>query len=216
MTQQINLIDGGAQGGRDWLNGLVLLAVSATACAAVAAHYGYEYRAWQQLLAIPSAPDEAAADPVANDPLSLQLQLAEAELAGGERLQQAVSLLVDAPRNTAQRLASLVAAMPPSMWLKEVEFVGAQGLRISGAALRSEDLSAYSAKLSATPAFAGLPVHVLAVDHRAAKAAPMAAPQAAAADAEESLGESGVPDSIAYYIFELSSLEAANTGGGAQ
>ena len=221
MTQQINLIDAGQQGGRDWADGLVVIGAAGAAGLVVLAHYAYEYRAWQAVLQAPVPADEAATAPAdaASDPLSMQLQLAEAELAGGDRLQQAVAGLVDAPRDTAARLNNLVSSMPSTMWLKEVEFVGSRGLRISGAALRSEDLSTYSARLSGTPAFAGLPVHALLVDHRPAKADDGAGAAAAADGGPEasqdsvSKDESGVPATVAYYNFELSSLDTREEGG---
>ncbi|TAK76876.1 MAG: hypothetical protein EPO12_15765 [Aquabacterium sp.] len=225
MTQQINLIDATQQGGRDWVDGLAVLGVGGVLAAIVIAHYAYEYRAWQVILRTPAPADEAATEPAeaASDPLAVQLQLAEAELAGGERLQQALSALVDAPRDTAARLQSLVSAMPASMWLREVEFVGSRGLRISGAALRSEDLSQYSARLSGTPAFAGLPVRALAVDHRAAKttadnpATEQAQPDAeseapAQQQVEPTKDADGVPDTVSYYTFELSSVDAGKGG----
>ena len=88
MTQQINLIDAGQQGGRDWVDGLAVLVVGGVLGSAVLAHYAYEYRAWQVILQAPAPAEEAAADPAdaASDPLSMQLQLAEAELAGRGRL----------------------------------------------------------------------------------------------------------------------------------
>lgn len=218
MTQQINLIDATQQGGRDWVDGMVVVGTAGAVGILVLAHYLYEYRAWQAVLQAPAPTEDAAATPpdAASDPLSTQLQLAEAELAGGDRLQQAVSALVDAPRDTAARLTSLVSSMPATMWLKEIEFVGSRGLRISGAALRSEDLSTYSARLSGTPAFAGLPVRALLVEHRAAKEddAPSAAAdeEAAAPQAAMSKDASGVPAGVAYYDFELSSLETREEG----
>lgn len=222
MTQQINLIDAVQQGGGDWVDGLVVVGAASAVGILVLAHYLYEYRAWQAVLLTPAPTEEAATAPAdaASDPLNMQLQLAEAELAGGDRLQQAVAALVDAPRDTAARLSSLVSSMPATMWLKEVEFVGSHGLRISGAALRSEDLSTYSARLSSTPAFAGLPVRALLVDHRAAKeedgpAAAAAADDEATPQASVSRDDSGVPRGIAYYDFELSSLDARE-GGDAQ
>jgi len=79
--------------------------------------------------------------------------------------------LVDLPHDSAPRLRVLIAALPPQAWLKDVEFSGARGVRITGGALDALSVAEFSRRLGLEPAFKGLPVQVFELDAREAETA---------------------------------------------
>jgi hypothetical protein len=178
MIQQINLIDPSLRVVRDWLAGRVIAGTGLALAVVVGAHWACEQTTLTRLLssagaAPPSA--EAAASAAAASPEDIQLRDAQRAIAGSERLMQAVAGLTDLPHDNAQRLRSVIAAMPETLWLQEVEFDGERGLRIAGGATDAAALTAFAQRLGALPAFRGVPLQVFKVDPRAAPARPDAA-----------------------------------------
>lgn len=216
MTQQINLLDRDLHTGRDWCSGRLVLAAAALSVLAVGSHAAWEQWQWHRILASSSGPEAAEAssteesidpltgEPIA-DPLSLAVQQAEARLAATERAQQALGKLVDAPQQTASRLQALIAALPESAWLTEVEFAGSRGMRISGRSLHSDDLARYAARLGNDPAFAGLPLRSLQLAEEAWSREP--GPSAAEADSAAARDTEVAAKPPLLYRFELSSLD---------
>lgn len=182
MIQQINLIDPSLRVVRDWLAGRVIAGTGLALTLVVGAHWGYEQTTLTRLLssaATTTAPDAAAgAAPASAE--DIQLREAQQAIAGSERLMQAVAGLTDLPHDNAQRLRSVIGAMPDTLWLQEVEFDGERGLRIAGGATDAAALTAFAQRLGALPAFRGAPLQVFKVDPRAAPERPDAADAAAA------------------------------------
>jgi Tfp pilus assembly protein PilN len=201
MTQQINLLEPSLRPRRQWCSGRDMLVAGAVLAVAVLGHYVWEQQALARVLAAASAPVPAAVDaPAGVPPDAAQALLLErqARVRRDEALLQTLAGLNDLPRHNAQRLQGLIAVLPQDMWLQEVQFSGARGVRIAGGALNAAALAAYARRLGEQPAFQGLPLHVVAVDPREAQAAEGDAGAAAAP-------RSGMPT---HYAFVLSSVDA--------
>jgi Tfp pilus assembly protein PilN len=201
MTQQINLVEPSLRPQRQWCSGRDMLVAGAALAVAVLGHYVWEQQALARVLAAAAAPVPAVVDaPAGVPPDAAQALLLEhqARVRRDEALLQTLAGLNDLPRQNAQRLQSLIAVLPPDMWLQEVQFSGARGVRIAGGALSAAALTAYTRRLGEQPAFHGLPLHVVAVDPRET--------QAAGGDAGAEAGpRTGLP---AHYGFVLSSVDA--------
>ena len=177
MTQQINLLEPSLRPVRQWGRGRDVLMAGGALTAAVLLHYQFERLALAQVLAAAGpAPGEEAVAPV-----DAEMQERQARLQGDEMLLKTAAGLIDLPRDSAQRLRVLIAALPPRAWLKEVEFSGARGVRIAGGALDALSVAEFSHRLGQAPAFKGLPVQVFTLDARGAEAG-----AGTAADAPES------------------------------
>lgn len=203
MTQQINLLDASLVPPRDWCNGKFVLGLGLALAVGTAGHLAYESRALTHFLAstLSTAQDSEFAVPGAEDAPMAELR---ARADANQNLLQAVGSFAELPRDNAARLRSLIAAMPDSLWLQEVEFSIEKGVRIAGSALDAKSLAGFSDRLGAQPAFRGLPLHLFALqpgeteqlaDARAADGAPAAAP-------------------LRHYGFLLSSIDASRAAGG--
>jgi hypothetical protein len=207
MTQQINLIDATAQAGNDPLSGLNIVVALGVAALVMVGHYSYEQWRWQRVTAAGTAAEEQAqASSTAATQASEQLAQLQTQITADDQLRQAEAALLDPPKDCAARLQALVAAMPASLWLRQVEFAGARNVRIAGSSLRSADVSDYTQALGSKPAFSGLPVHVLTLDRRET-----------VQDVAEGGDGTQQPVKWAAYDFEVSSLDKSSdlTSGGA-
>jgi hypothetical protein len=145
MTQQINLLEPSLRPRRQWCSGRDMLVAGAVLAVAVLGHYVWEQQALARVLAAASAPVPAAVDaPAGVPPDAAQALLLErqARVRRDEALLQTLAGLNDLPRHNAQRLQGLMAVLPQDMWLQEVQFSGARGVRIAGGALNAAALAA--------------------------------------------------------------------------
>lgn len=192
MTQQINLIDESLRQGRDWAHGGVVLSVLASVALVVLTHWGYEQWAWvkatQQVAAAEAAREASGA---AAQQLAAQVAQLQSQLGADDEMRKAAAAMVDPPQNVVPRFEQLIAGLSSTMWLDHVEFAGSRGVQLQVNGLRQADLARYADGLSAAPAFAGLPIDVLAVERRELT-------QTKAADDGETR-----KDILPYYRFEL-------------
>ena len=203
MTQQINLIEPGLIPARDWCNGRVVVAATGALALAIAAHFAFEKQALTQVLAGSVA---APAEGTASDATLTQLQEGEGKLARSETLMRAARGLADLPADNAARLETLISALPDSLWLQEVEFTRERGVRIVGGATDAAALGGFSRRLGSLAAFRGLPLHVYALEPRAAdKGEPLAETEADTARGEARRAP--------LYGFVLSSIDAERSAG---
>lgn len=203
MTQQINLIDASALAGRDPLSALNIAIAIGVSALALVGHYSYEqWRSQRAIAASAAAEQNAQASTAAAGQVSEQLAQLQAQIAADDQLRQAEAALLDPPKDCAPRLQALVAAMPASLWLRQVEFAGARNVRIAGSSLRSADVASYAQTLGGHAAFSGLPVRVLSFERREVT-------QEAAEGADSGLP----PVKWAAYDFEVSSLESGAQAG---
>lgn len=212
MTQQINLLELSLLPKREWCTGRSIVAVVGLLAGAVGAHYLHESAGIKRLLASASpTPGSAGTAAETADPIETQLREGQSRLERGEMLMKAVAGLTDLPRDNAHRLQALIAALPDTVWLQEVEFSGEGGVRIVGGATLSPALAEFSQRLGRTKAFHGLPLHVYALAPRELEvdAMPDAAP------AEDAKAERAPPPPP-LYGFMLSSLDAERVTKGPQ
>jgi hypothetical protein len=209
MTQQINLLESSLRPRRQWLRGRDMLVAGALLAGAVLAHYQFERLALAAAMQAAASNAPLPADVLAADESgeTSGLQQRQARLQRDELLLASVSALSDLPRDSAQRIKSVIATLPAQVWLKEVELRGANGMRIAGGTLDAAGLAEFVRRLGDEPAFQGLPLHLFAVEPRAAEEA-----LAPAAQAVSGVKAGAVP---AHYGFVLSSVDPSSQSTGA-
>lgn len=203
MTQQINLLDRNLVPARDWCDGKFVLGLALVLAVGTAAHVAYETLALKSFLAhaLPDAQDTVVASTDMADASRTELQ---ARVSANENLLQAVGSFAELPRDNAERMRALIAAMPATLWLQEVEFSVERGVRIAGSALDPKALAGFADHLGAQPAFRGLPLHLFAMQ-------PGERDETAVAG-----GTDGAPSATTppHYGFLLSSIDTARVVGG--
>ncbi|MES2091302.1 MAG: hypothetical protein V4532_15175 [Pseudomonadota bacterium] len=203
MRAQINLVDLSLLPAVQHLSTKRVLLVVVVALATLTAHYSYERFQLNKTLAI-SASKDAGVDPLAASlNIDADLDRLQKQLMRDELLRDGLSKLTDLPVDNAQMLADVIAALPDSLWLKELEFFGKHGIRIRGGATDPAMLTEFSAKLAKVPALAGLPVQVVKLTPEIA------------ASAEKAPTEDGSTPTITlaptYFDFELATLQSQGT-----
>ncbi len=163
MRSQINLVDPGLLPEVQHLSGKRVLLVVSCALALLTAHYSYERVQLSKTMAL-STKNDASVDPLLTGATtSSDLALLQTQLMRDELLREGLSKLTDLPVGNADMLASVIDALPDSLWLKELEFVGKRGVRIRGGTTNPAGLTEFSAKLSKVAALGGLPVQVVSL-----------------------------------------------------
>ncbi len=167
--QQLNLLDPSLLPPLRLLSGARCLVLAAVAVAAVGSHWGFEQSRLTQALRAAGVPVAAQADAAAataagasaaNDG-SLALQ---AKLSRSEALRALLDHGDSLPPDSAALLRSVIAALPDSAWLTEVDISGARGLRIAGGMVEPGALAAYAQRLAAVAPLRGVPIETLRVD----------------------------------------------------
>ena len=166
MKQQINLIDSTLLPKVEHLPARAVAMFTAVAMAALGAHYGYERFLLNRTIALAKVNDErvAALNPSEDVDMAGPLSARQRALARDEALRDGLARLNDLPVGNSLMLSSLIAALPGSLWLKEIEFAGKGGVRIVGGATDPTALAEYSARLGKVPALRGVPVNVVTLE----------------------------------------------------
>jgi hypothetical protein len=175
--QQINLADPSLLPPRRGLGGALTLGLALAALALLAGHGAIEQRllarALQASTTAPAADEAAAPEAPDTDADALRERLAHRRALLG-----AADAVQSLPPDAASVLERVLAALPDTLWLSEVELHGARGLRLAGGALDAAALGAFARRLSDVPALRGLPIETLRLQVEAPDAA--ADPDAAA------------------------------------
>jgi hypothetical protein len=166
MKQQINLIDSTLLPKVEHLPARAVAMFTAVAMAALGAHYGYERFLLNRTIALAKVNDErvAALNPSEDVDVAGPLSARQRALARDEALRDGLARLNDLPVGNSLMLSSLIAALPGSLWLKEIEFAGKGGVRIVGGATDPTALAEYSDRLAQVPALRGVPVNVVTLE----------------------------------------------------
>lgn len=170
MKQQINLVDSTLLPKVERLPARAVAMVTAMAMATLGAHYGYERFMLNKTISLAKANDEriAAFTPSEGiDTVVGPLSARQRAVARDEALRDGLARLNDLPVGNSLMLSNLVAALPGSLWLKEIEFAGKGGVRIVGGATDPTALAEYSERLAKVPALKGLPVNVVTLEPQA-------------------------------------------------
>ena len=186
MTSQINLVDASLLPRPALINGRAAAAIVGVALVGVVVHGGIESA--QLRLALATSPAQAAAvADSASAPaggLVAQTQQLQRNLALRDALAQAHRL----PDDSARLLQQVMAALPDTLWLTEIDLRGSQSIRIAGGALDASALAGFSASLARIDALKGTPVLVLQLEPQT---------RADAASVDDSSAASATPSSAA-------------------
>jgi len=162
MPQQLNLLDPGLLPPRRRLTAARFALLLALACGAVLAH-ALAVRSELALALRLDAPAQEAAEAA---PADAELQALQQQVDRNARLLATLGDDRPAPAAAAELLAAVVQALPPTVWLAELEWHAAGGLRVHGGTLDPQALSAFSQRLAAVPALAGLPIATVRLEPR--------------------------------------------------
>lgn len=166
MRPQINLIDPSLLPKVERLSPKTVGLITVLALALLGVHYGYERTQLNKTLAAAKAQDDAIAALAPVDPAQIDaaFEARKRSVMRDESLRDGLSKLTDLPKDNAKMLSSVIAALPNSLWLKEVDFVAKDGIRIVGGATDPSALAAYSDALARVPALRGLPIEVVTLE----------------------------------------------------
>ena len=153
--QNVNLLDRRLIPAEPLVRSATALAAFGVVLLGVLAHAGVERWISRSTLHAAQAP---VAEPAAAAPAEVPASTAalRARLAEREALLHALRRETQMPVAPEQTLRAVVAALPETMWLSEVELSGARDLRISGGTLDPQALTEFARRLAAASALRGL------------------------------------------------------------
>jgi hypothetical protein len=189
--QQINLVDASLLPPLRLASGQRLAALCLAGAALVCGHWAIERAALARALAATGAEEPTDAAPAADAGDGLN------ELRERVAQRQALRDLLASdhlPNNPAALLRAVFDAMPPTLWLTEVDVARERTLRISGGALDVNALDRFAERLATIAALRGVPIHTLRLE-----------PAEKPADAAEPAPRS--------WTFTLASRPAGSAGG---
>ena len=162
--QELNLIDPRLLPRRHLLSGARVLAVAVAGLLLAAVHYGVERQRLQDaMLAAGMTPQPEDATPPADDG-DAEMQ---ARIAQRQALHDMLSKADRLPRDSASTLRAVIQALPETIWLTEVDMVGAQGVRIAGGATDPVALRGFAERLAQVDVLRGMPIETLRVEPEA-------------------------------------------------
>ena len=167
MSSQINLVDPSLLPKRALINSRAVAVIVGVSLLAVAVHGGVESAQLRAALATTAvqanaAPAvDAASEPVEGMPAKMQ------RLQRGLALRDALAQVHSLPDDSAGLLQQVMAALPDTLWLTEIDLSGNQSIRIAGGALDASALAAFSARLARIDALKGTPIQVLQLEPQA-------------------------------------------------
>lgn len=161
--QQINLIEARLLPPPRMVSGARLAGLTIAGALAVLGHWSYERIALARALAaVPGA--DAAAQAAAPDTTegvaaetSDELAVRREQVAQREALRNLLAA-EPLPEHPAALLQAVVAALPPTLWLTELELARERSLRIAGGALDAAALDQFAARLGRVDSLRGMPV----------------------------------------------------------
>ncbi|MES2886431.1 MAG: PilN domain-containing protein [Pseudomonadota bacterium] len=168
-SQYINLVDAKLLKVRERLSGVVLLSVMAAGVTLVGLHYAVEkYRLQREVtaMATQSTLDEAATAPVGLPAAFLSKQ---EQLKREETLREALNQGGDLPGQSGALLSAVAQALPASMWLTDLQVLGAKTLVIAGGSLERPALASFAQRLEASDALKGTPIGIVQFEPRAGR-----------------------------------------------
>jgi Tfp pilus assembly protein PilN len=158
--QHINLLDPRLLPVRHLLSGRRLATLAALGLVLAGTHLAIE----QRRLSAAMAAAGLTAEPVdAVDETQPDASLS-ARIVQRQALLDMLSKADELPRNSADTLRSVIAALPETVWLTEVDMVGRDGVRIAGGAIDPPSLRTFADRLSRIEPLRGVPIETLRLD----------------------------------------------------
>lgn len=194
--QHINLVDERLLPPRPRPSGAVLLGGFAAALCAVAVHGAIERQ--RLAAAIAGAPDTSAEEVAPAAPSDALVALQQ-RVAQRRALLDALEAAQPLPRAPAEAIQGVLAAVPDTAWLTEVDLHGARGLRIAGGVLEPAALVPLARRLAQLPTLAGVPIGTVRLTYD---------PGTDAADAADEAAPARVPS----HRFVLANLDSGSEG----
>lgn len=165
MPQQLNLIDPALLPPKRRLTAGPFALLLVLAWGAVLAH-ALAVRGDLALALQLETPAPEAAEAAEAAPAEARQQALQQQVEGQARLLATLGGEAGPQIAAADLLAAVVQALPPTVWLAEVEWHAAGGLRVHGGTLDVQALTAFSQRLAAVPALAGLPIATVRLEPR--------------------------------------------------
>ncbi len=166
--QQLNLADPRLLPPQRVLSGARAIALFAAGLLLVTAHFGTERHRMAQALASAGAetaensnPEVAVADPAS----ALRTRIAQRQ-----SLRDMLATTDTLPPDSAALLQAVIAALPESLWLTEIDITGARGVRIAGGTLDPSALNGFAERLSRIPLLRAIPIETVRVEPQDAAA----------------------------------------------
>ena len=159
--QHINLIDPSLLPPQHVVSGSRLLSVALVGALLVFAHWSIERLALARALA--TAPTESTDGATPTNKANEDLAQLREQLAQREALRDLLAS-DHLPQQPAALLGAVVDALPPTLWLTDVELARDRALRIGGGALDTAALDRFAAALANVADLRGVPVHTVRLE----------------------------------------------------
>lgn len=159
--QQFNLVDPKLVPPPLLLSGVRLAVLSALALTAVVAHVSHEGGRLAQTMAQAGAAPVGLAEESAPSGGEGSESAMQTNIRQRRALRDLIAKADDRPTNGAAMLRQVVAALPETAWLTEVDLRGRQGLKISGGTLDPRALRTLAERLSQIDALHGVAVETV-------------------------------------------------------
>lgn len=162
--QQINLLEPKLLPTPELVSGARILVVAVLGLLGVSLHLGIEQdRMARTMAAAQAAPPSEIGESLEalgqdGDP-ALRVRLLQRQA-----LRDVLAKHQALPPDSASLMSQVMAVLPETLWLTEVDLVGLQGIRISGGALEPEALRQFAERLATIPTLKGAPVETLRLE----------------------------------------------------
>lgn len=212
-SQYINLVDAKLLRVRERLSGVVLLSVMAAGVTLVGLHYAVEkYRLQRELtaMATQSTLAETATAPVG---LPAAFVSKQEQLKREETLREALNQGGDLPGQSGALLSAVAQALPASMWLTDLQVLGAKSLVIAGGSLERPALASFAQRLEASDALKGTPIGIVQFEPRAGRNDASDGSGASDDALQGSRDEAAAAPVVTHFSFILASRAQATANG---
>jgi hypothetical protein len=159
--QNINLVETRLLPPVQAVSGVRIASLSLVGALGVCGHWGVERAALARAMAAANGAESAEAAPA----VDVETGLTELRERVAQREALRDLLATDQlPRDPAALLRAVFDALPPTLWLTEVELARERTLRISGGTLDVAALNPFAERLAAIAALRGVPIQTLRLE----------------------------------------------------
>lgn len=169
MTQQVNLIDASLLPPRRLLTARSMLVAWAAGSLFVLSHLAWERNALRNALVVEPAASSAESNPQAV-PATEGDAAMQRRIVQSEALRQMLRRSGQAMPDGAALLRQVIAALPESMWLTQIDIAGTQAIRIAGGTTDPKALTDFADRLARIPALRGVPIEAVRIEPQEANA----------------------------------------------